>query len=104
MEIGEVLPTARIIEVLRQFVAGVVTGNLAASEKAGEGKPGDIGGLARLAKGKDALGIERNRKFGAPARLDLRQGKPKAACNGFRNIGMKGHSVTGSAPVYMSSP
>ena len=79
LEIGEVLLTARIVEVLRQFVAGVVTGNLAAGEKVGEGKPGDIGELARLAQGKDALGIERNRKLGAQARLDLRQGKPFSA-------------------------
>src|SRR5271157_4400414 len=92
LERGEVLLTARIGKVLRELFLRVVPCDVTLGEEVGKAGTGKFGNFIRLAKGKDPLGIESDRKLGAQTRLDLGHRKSEALGNGFGNIKMNCHS------------
>ncbi len=95
-EMGEVLLTASIFEVLGQFLIRVVARNLSLSNQVGEPVTGNSGQLGRLAERQDALRIKCKRKFDAQARLHLRHGQPQTAGYGLRDVKMQRHVFTRS--------
>ena len=90
-EIGDVLLTASIFEVLRQVAVGVVTRNVATRDQFGERKSARTGQFAGLTERKNTLRIKRKGEFSSQARLNLRNWQAKAAGYGFRNVEMKCH-------------
>lgn len=90
-EMGEVLLTARIFEVLSQFCFRVVPRYLALTNQVREAIPGSPCEFGCLAERQDALCIKRKGKLNPQARLHLRHGQPKAAGDGLRYVEMQGH-------------
>jgi len=78
LDIGEVLLTASIVEVVQQVV---FVWNIAVAYQIGEGVAGDACELGRLSEGQNALGVKRNRELAAQVRLNFREGQPDAMSN-----------------------
>ncbi len=62
-EIGEVLLTARIVEILRQFVFGIMPWDIAAGDKFAECETAEPGEFTCFAKRENLLGVKRDRQF-----------------------------------------
>src|SRR3979490_1206691 len=64
LEIGEVLLTASISQVLGQVVRSVVTGYVAVADQPGKSVAGGVRKFRSLTERKNALRIESNRQLG----------------------------------------
>jgi hypothetical protein len=75
-EMGEVLLSARIFEVLSQFLVRIVTRYLALANQVSKLQPGSSSEFGRLSKGQYALGVESDGKLNPKTRLHLRHEQP----------------------------
>src|ERR1039458_3128744 len=90
-EIGEVSLTATISEVFRQFVGTVMARDAPARYEIGKLPARRRRQLRRLAKGQNALGIQRKSELTPQAFFHLAFGQAEAPSDRIRNLQVDGH-------------
>src|SRR5580704_4768235 len=85
LERGDVLLTARIVEVLGEVVVCVMPGDLARGRECGKAVSCRSCQFGSLAKGKNALSVKSDGEFATQARFNFRLREPQASCNRVRN-------------------
>ena len=95
-EMGEVLLTARISDVLRNFILRIVARDVPLADQLGKGKARNFSEFGGFAEGENALGVERHSKLGPQTNFNLRSWKLETVGHGFRNIEMIGHALPSS--------
>ena len=92
-ERGEVLLTARMVEILRQLALRVVPRDVAPGSEIGKGETGKFTQFAGLAKRENPLSIEGHRKLGAQPWLDFWRRKPETSGNRVGDLELKHHEL-----------
>ena len=85
-EMGEVLLTARILDILRQFHIREMARYFATTHKVSESIAGSSSKFARLAERQNALRIKRDGKLSAETGFHLWLRQAQAAGDGLRYI------------------
>jgi hypothetical protein len=92
-EMGEVLLTASILEVLSQFLIRIVPRDSALTDQLLKCMPRNPSEFGCLPEWEDLLSVKREGKLGPKSRLHLRHWQPQAARNRFRDFDVQGHGV-----------
>jgi hypothetical protein len=90
-EIGEVLLTASIVEVLDQFSFAVMARDVAGGDEVGERETGEAGEFGGLGEGQDFLGVKGEGEFREEARFDVSGGEADAVGDGLGDFQVDGH-------------